>query len=180
MHLGYHGRVKGFLSILVLVVLGTARDARGEIDNPFPDSTVISPGVKLGYAFGDGGGLSFGLEVTVLKRTGADLSAIVAHGPAINVGWSRGGILYARVGWEAVSWFVGVEGGPTIVRTRDGVRVGLTVSPWIGAIVVPYYAHTFLLGGPSIRELGTYLKLPLCTGCESSGGGGDWDWDDDD
>ena len=74
----------------------------------------------------------------------------------------------------------GIEGGPTIMRTRDGVRVGLTVSPWIGAIVVPYYAHTWLLGGTSIRELGTYLKLPLCTGCEGSGGGGDWDWDDDD
>ena len=167
-------------TVIVLLVLGAAApDAHADIDNPFPDSTIISPGIKLGYAFGDRGGLSFGVELTVLKRTGADLSAIVAHGPAVNVGWSRGGIMYARVGWEAVSWFVGVEGGPTIVRGPDGVRVGLTVSPWIGAIVVPYYAHTWLFGGPSIRELGTYLKLPLCTGCESSGGGS-WDWDDDD
>jgi hypothetical protein len=167
-----------FASVLV-VVAALARDARAELDNPFPDSTVISPGVKLGYVFGDGGGWSFGVEVTVLRRTGADLSAIVAHGPAVNIGWSRGGVFYARVGWEAVSWFAGVEGGPTLVRTRDGMRVGLTVSPWIGAIVVPYYAHTWLLGDRSIREVGTYLKLPLCTGCEG-GNGGDWDWDDDD
>jgi hypothetical protein len=166
--------------LVTLVLIATSREARADLDNPFPDSTVVSPGFKLGYTFGKGGGFTSGLEVTVLWRNGPDLEAIVAHGPALNLTWRRHGAFDARLGWEAVSWFVGLELGPSLVHDANGTHVGLGISPWLGALVVPYYTYTYLFDGAPMRELGSYFKLPICTGCSGGGGGDDWDWDDDD
>jgi hypothetical protein len=164
----------------VAAVVASAPPARANIDNPFPDATVISPGVKLGYTFGDGGGFTYGAELTVLWRTGPDLAAILAHGPALNLSWN-GGSFQLRAGWEIVSWFAGIEAGPALVSDRTGTHVAVGVSPWLGALVVPYYTYTWVPASDDVRELGTYLKLPLCFSCKSSGGGFDgFDFDDDD
>jgi len=170
------------VSLVIALVPAAAGSAHADIDNPFPDSPVVSPGIKLGYTFGKGGGFTFGAEVTMLWRTGADLSAIVAHGPALNVSWTGRGSFHLRAGWEAVSWFVGIEAGPSLVRNADGTHLGFGVSPWLGALVVPYYTYTYLPDQAPMKEVGTYLKLPICTGCSSGDGstGGGWDWDDDD
>ena len=164
---------------LVLALLATPA-AASALDNPFPDATIVSPGIKLGYTFGDSGGFTFGLELSILVRTGPDLTAVLAHGPALNLSWTTHGIFQARVGWQLVSWILGLEAGPSLVTGRDGTHFALGVTPWLGGIfVVPYYTHAIVLGGSNIQELGTYLKLPICAGCESSGGGSHWgDFDD--
>lgn len=165
---------------VILTLLTTPGAARADIDNPFPDSPVITPGIKVAYTFGDGGGFSYGAEVTVMQRTGAELSAIVAHGAALNLGWSHGGTFHLRAGWQLVSWFIGVEAGPALIWRDGKARFGVGVTPWIGAIVVPYYTYTFIAGDSDLGEAGIYLKLPLCTACESAGGDDDFDFDDDD
>lgn len=139
---------------------------------------VVSPGVKLGYTFGPNGGFTYGVELSLLWRTGPDLSAVLAYGPVLNLTWATEGLFYTRLGMEAVSWFVGAEVGAAYVLDRDGSHFGIGVTPWIGTwYVVPYYTHTLVFGGESLNELGTYLKLPLCFACESSGD--DFDWDED-
>lgn len=164
---------------LALALIAVPAAARADLDNPFPDALVISPGIKLGYIFGgEGGGFTYGAELTMMWRSGADLSAIVAQGPALNISWSQGGTFQLRPGWQFVSWFIGIEAGPAIVRRDGHTHFGVGVSPWLGAIVVPYYTYTYLIGVPGIHEGGTYLKLPLCTSCE--GGGSGFDFDDDD
>lgn len=169
MHLG---------GLVVILVVATPAVAAADYDNPFLDETIVSPGVKLGWTFGDRGGLTFGVEVTVLRSAGENARLVLAHGPALNLSWSRGRF-HGRLGWEAVSWGFGLEGGPGIVRDADGTHLSLTISPWAGAFVVPYYAHTFVAGAAPVREAGLYGKLPLCVGCEGGSGDG-WDWDDDD
>ena len=67
----------------------------------------------------------------------------------------------------------------SIIRDDGQMRVGVGVSPWLGAIVVPHYTYTYVVGDDPIKEAGVYLKLPLCTGCKRSDGDG-WDFDDDD
>lgn len=161
-----------------ILVLVTAARARADLDNPFPDTTVISPGIKVAYTFGEGGGFTYGAELTVMQRTGPGLSAIVAHGAAINLGWSHGGTFHLRAGWQVVSWFAGVEAGPALIWREGRPHFGVGVTPWLGAIVVPYYTYTWIPGAPSLDEAGLYLKLPLCLACE--GGGDDFDFDDDD
>ena len=167
-------------AMLVMVLLAAPR-AAAALDNPFPDATIISLGVKLGYTFGDAGGFTFGVELSILVRTSPNLTAVLAHGPALDLSWASHGIFIARLGWQAVSWIFGIEGGPAIVTGRDGTHFSLGVTPWLGGVfVVPYYTHSFVIGGSTVQEVGTYLKLPLCPSCESGGGGGShWgDFDD--
>jgi hypothetical protein len=162
----------------VILMLGTAAGAaHADVENPLADAIVVSPGIKVGYTFGDGGGFTYGAEITVMRGTGTELSAIVAHGAALNLGWSRGGTFQLRAGWQVVSWLVGIEAGPALVWRDGQARFGAGVTPWLGAIAVPYYTYTFMPGVPDIREAGIYLKLPLCPGCE---GGNGFDDDDDD
>jgi hypothetical protein len=141
--------------------------------NPFPDHIVISPGVKVAYAFGRGGGWTWGGELTILHRTWDDLHAIVAAGPAFNFTWTPSAF-QARAGLELVSWFAGIEGGPALVSDRTGGHFGFALSPWLGGIfVVPEYTHTYVVGSADQDELGSYFKLPICPGCPGGGGGGD-------
>lgn len=164
------------LALVVALVLSLGREAAA-LDNPFPTSAVISPGIKLGYTFGDDGGFTWGFELTALFRTGPDLGVVLAHGPAFNL--TFGPVFHLRAGWEIVSWGLGLEAGPELVRGKDGSRFGFGVTPWLGAFfVAPYYTHTFVLDGEPVDEAGTYLKLPLCPGC-SGGNGGGFDFDDD-
>jgi hypothetical protein len=140
--------------------------------NPFPDITVVSPGVKAGYTFGRG--WTWGGELTVVRKTWDDLHAIVAAGPAVNFTWAPR-YFEARFGAEAVSWFAGLEGGISVVKDRAGSHVGFGISPWLGGIiVVPYYTHVFVRGSDDHSEIGSYFKLPLCFTC--SGGHGDLDF----
>jgi hypothetical protein len=147
--------------------------------NPFPDAMVISPGVKVAYTFGRGGGMTYGGELTMLFRTWDDLHAIVAAGPALNLSWTPT-TFQARAGLELVSWFAGIEGGPALVTDRRGAHFGVGVSPWLGGIfVVPELTHTYVLGAPDMTEVGVYGKLPLCPGCKVSHSGfGSLNFDD--
>jgi hypothetical protein len=167
--------ISAIAAAILILVTGT-RAAHADSDNLFADAIMVSPGIKVGYTFGDGGGFTFGAEVTVMQGTGPELSAILAHGPALNLGWSRGGTFHLRAGWQLVSWLVGIEGGPALIWRDGQARFGFGVTPWIGGIVVPYYTYTFVPGARSFDEAGMYLKLPLCPGCE----GVDGDDDDDD
>lgn len=145
------------------------------LDNPFPDATIISPGVKLGYTIGQG--FSWGIETSVLWRTGHTLNGILAHGPVLNLTWTPKNF-HARAAWEIVSWFAGIEMGPALVSGDGGTHLGFGITPWVGYwYVVPYYTHT-ILPGDDLKEIGTYFKLPLCSGCKS--GKRDFDWEDDD
>jgi hypothetical protein len=164
-----------------LLLAASPGDARA-LDNPFPeDSAIVSPGVKLGYTFGEEGGFTFGIELSVLVRTGPSLSVVLAHGPVLDLSWTWDGIFVLHAGYELASVVLGVEAGPSLVVGRGGTRFGFGVTPWLGGIVVaPYYGHTFVVGAEPLDELGSYLKLPICTGpdCGSSGGTG-FDFDDD-
>lgn len=162
-------------AILILVTATRAAHA----DNPFADGVLVSPGIKVGYTFGDDGGFSYGAEVTMLLEPGVDLPGLVMHGPALNVGWSHRGTFHLRAGWQLVSWLIGIEAGPALVWRDGQAHLGLGVTPWVGGIIIPYYTYTFIPGAANHRDVGSYLKLPLCLGCESLDGDGDGDDDDD-
>ena len=152
-----------------MLTIGGAATA---LENPFPEYAIISPGVKVAYTFGDEGGLTFGGEIATLFRNGPDAGVVLAHGPALNFGWASRGIFQLRVGYEVASWLIGVEAGPGLVTDRTGTHFAIGVTPWLGAIfAAPFYTHAFVLGGRSVDEVGTYLKLPLCFGCSGGGHG---------
>src|SRR4051794_21517464 len=98
--------VRGVALALGVAALATAGKAHA-LDNPFPEQAIVAPGVKLGYTFGQGGGFTLGGEVSMLLRNGADAGLVLAHGPAINFGWTHGGIFQFRAGYELASWSLG-------------------------------------------------------------------------
>lgn len=165
-----------FASLAALAVPASA--AALDLDNPFPAELIVSPGVKLGYTFGAQGGFNYGIEISVLTRTTPDLAAVLAYGPVFNLHWGPNDVFYARLGAEVVSWFIGAEAGVAYVSDSFGSHFGVGITPWIGSwYVVPYYTHTFVFGSTDLNEAGTYLKLPLCPACSSSGNNFDWDED---
>ena len=122
---------------------------------------------------GPNGGWTYGGELSVPIRRGEDLHAIVAVGPALNLAWTSRGTTELRLGLELVSWFVGVEAGPSLVRDRSGNHFGFGIQAWASGIrVAGEYTHVLVVGGPSLDELGVYGKLPLCFVCSGGGGGG--------
>lgn len=143
------------------------------LKNPFPDQTIISPGVKLGYTPGahhGEGGFTWGFELTIPRKTWQNLHAIVAAGPALNLSWSPQSF-QVRAGAEIVSWFAGIEGGPALVSDKRGVHVGFGIGPWVGGIfIVPYLTHTFVMNGQDETDFGSYLKLPICPSCPAGDG----------
>jgi hypothetical protein len=57
------------------------------------------------------------------------------------------------------------------VSDRSGSHFGFALSPWLGGIfVVPEYTHVYVQGSQDLDEIGTYLKLPICTVCDAGGG----------
>jgi hypothetical protein len=141
--------------------------------NPFDGYVWINPGVKLGYTFGEGGGFTYGGELSVIIPTGTEASTVLAAGPVLNLTWTHRGTFNGRLGAQIVSWLWGIEAGPALVRDRSGRHFGFGVTPWVGAIVVPYWTYTVVAGSSNLNEWGLYGKLPLCTGsnCDYSGGG---------
>jgi hypothetical protein len=128
--------------------------------------------VRLGQPGREAGGLSYGGEISLNLSTGEDEQTILAAGPV--------GTLHARLGMQIVGALWGIEAGPAaLVRDAPGTHVGFGVTPWIGAIVVPF-TDTLVAGSPDLAELGIYGKLPICTGsnCDYSGGGDGGDDDD--
>jgi hypothetical protein len=165
----------------LILLLATLAGGCGAIfdDNPMDGYVWVNPGAKVGYTFGEGGGLTYGGEISVNLSTGKDFQTILAVGPVLNLTWTRRGTFHARLGMQLAGALWGIEAGPAIVRDRGRTHVAFGVTPWLGALVVPYFTYTLVAGGPDLSELGVYGKLPICTGsnCDYSGGG---DGGDDD
>lgn len=118
----------------------------------------FSPGIKLGYAFGENGGFAFGLEgsFTVTGDYGDD----PIYGIVFDYDWS-GEVTKIHIGFEYIRHWGGVDIGPTIAWKNGQRYSGFSVIPFIGALIHPYYNYTFLNGEFDLHEVGAYFKVPI-------------------
>jgi hypothetical protein len=150
--------------ILALIAI-TASTARAQFDfsnAPF----VVSPGIKLGFASGDAGGFTVGVELSAGywdKATVLDAFGGTFIGGVIDYDVSVGGRGKLHFGAEATLGPVGVDVGPTLVFENGTTRLATTVTPFIGVMAMPYYSMTFADDQPTITEWGAYGKLPFRT-----------------
>jgi hypothetical protein len=141
------------------------------------DIVTLNPGVKLGYTFGRG--WTYGFEISVAWMT-PKLDWIIGSGAVLDFTWSRD-VFELRAGYEMYGPGYGLEIGPALVVGPQGTYPAIDVTPFLGGVFAdPYLTMSFGIGGPSRRELGTYLKLPICLhddrGCYRGGSGGhNWD-----
>src|SRR6266498_3653026 len=151
-------RRTALLSAAVAALLLSPALARA---SPF---ATVNPGITLSYTAGHG--VTYGFEVSVVWIP-ATLDELERQpfgtGIAVDVSTNFTDLFKLRVGGEIVGPFIGVEAGPALVVDRTGAHLGLSVTPWAGWYVMPYYTYTLVLGedSPNLHEFGTYLKLYL-------------------
>ena len=138
-------------SILILIILNTTS---GQTQHHY----FFSPGIKLGYTFGENGGFAFGFEgsFTVTGDYGDD----PIYGVVFDYDWS-GEINKTHIGFEYYRWLGGIDIGPTIAWKNGQRYFGFSAIPFIGVLVNPYYNYTFLNGEFGLHEIGAYLKIPI-------------------
>jgi hypothetical protein len=118
----------------------------------------FSPGIKLGYAFGENGGFAFGFEGSYIVTGNYGDDPI--YGVVLDYDWS-GEIEKFHIGIEYIRHLAGVDLGPTIAW-KDGNRyLGFSVIPFVGVLINPYYNYTFLNGEFDLQEVGAYVKVPI-------------------
>ncbi len=119
----------------------------------------LNPGFKLGYTFGEHGGFTGGLEVSVTTNFNDNSSAVLG-GAVLGVDfckdWTR-----LHVGIEASAIGVGCDIGPSLLFRNDSVSVGFSFIPFIGIIAYPFYNFSYFDNGFETHEVGSYFKLPV-------------------
>ncbi len=120
----------------------------------------VNPGIKLGYTFGEGGGFTWGVE---LSYTLTDLE-YSSHGVVLDLDFTPT-FTKLHVGGQISYLFVGGEIGPTLLfdRTKGTHHFGVTATPFVGALLMPYVSGTYLVDRDPIFEAGAYGKLPMPT-----------------
>ncbi len=133
--------------VFLFILLGLAASASAQ--------TFISPGVKIGYVFGEKGGLVTGVELSVVKWTTGSYRGIVLALDAIN------DVTSYHIGAELGQGPVGVCIGPVIRSGKGATDVGLRVTPYGGLLLIPYYNFQLFRGWQTTQDIGAYVKLPF-------------------
>jgi hypothetical protein len=117
--------------------------------------TFINPGVKLGYRFGENGGLAAGFEISATRWTPSGYLGLL-----LSVDHS-GKTLRTHLGFEGGRGLLGLAIGPTIAFRDKTLDYGFNVTPYAGFVIIPYYNFMFLRSFPSEHEVGSFIKFPI-------------------
>ncbi|MBK7103791.1 MAG: hypothetical protein IPH62_00705 [Ignavibacteriae bacterium] len=120
---------------------------------------IISPGIKLGYAFGENGGFVYGFEVSYIS---VDQDRIWNYGSVLSYDIGRN-YQKLHIGIEGFLYFGGVDFGPTLLLERENIYYGYSITPFLGLLIYPYFTYSKIwnLDENTIYELGGYGKIPL-------------------
>ena len=118
----------------------------------------INPGLKFGYAFGEGGGFVFGAEISFVAwplndsslHLGAVISAEISDHFSI---YHFGGEFGAAIG--------GFDIGPSIIKMKGESNLGIGTTIYSGFVLMPFFNYTRINSDYHISQIGSYLKFPL-------------------
>jgi hypothetical protein len=114
-----------------------------------------SVGPKIGYTFGDNGGLTGGVEVSYFPQNFS--SYIYGYTLDINF-WPK----HVSVHFGIETWLIlGVDVGPTFFFSKNGFNPGLSIIAWDGLILYPYYELGIPFNGEFYNSVGGYVKFPV-------------------
>lgn len=116
--------------------------------------TFLNIGIKLGYTLGNNGGFTYGFEVSYTKFY---TPCIV--GTVFDIDFLEKMTKY-HLGLEATSIITaGLCIGPTLIVEEGTKDIGLSIIPYGGILLYPYFNYTIRFSKPSLFEVGTYIKL---------------------
>jgi len=139
------------ISIIAIISIGHSQ--------PINHFYFINPGVKVGYAFGENGGFTYGFELSYVRTGPTWLEK--KYGVVLNVDWIKDLTKY-HLGVEYIGGaLLGGEFGPSILIQNGEIDYGVQATPFLLFFLIPYYSHTFVLNGIDINEIGSFVKLPF-------------------
>ena len=126
--------------------------------NSFAQNDIyINPGIKLGYMFGEKGGIVFGFELSITKL---DNNRGFVWGYVFDYDMTKK-IKRIHLGIEAYRMLLGLDIGPTFAWVEGERYLGFSFIPYGGAILYPYYNYTLLFPNITYQEIGSYIKFTL-------------------
>ena len=143
------------LMILLLFLIPALLHAQTEI--------ILSPGIRVGHASGVNGGVTLGIDMSLVAHVGYAMTAGITlqADHSRSDGWSR-----THVGAQvahmpgAFPYSYGMEIGPSWITDERGTHLGLTANAFTGALIYPSLGATFY-DGKVMAESGLYIKLPI-------------------
>ena len=120
----------------------------------------INPGFKIGYAFGNNGGFTYGAEISfvmIKKELNSD-----SHHYGFVVDYDCiGNVTKLHFGLEYSYLLIGLDIGPTFGWKEEQGFTGFSIIPYTGIFAFPHYNFTYLGEGMIFHEFGSYFKLPI-------------------
>ena len=117
------------------------------------DSYYLNPGFKIGHTFGESGGFTIGIEVsyTIVEDR--------LYGVLASIDYCRSADRFrCHLGAE----YLVVAMGPTLIVEDGALDLGLNITPYAGAVVIPYANYTLRFSNRhDLFELGSFLKFPI-------------------
>jgi hypothetical protein len=125
------------------------------------EHTFLSPGFRIGYRFGEQGGMAAGPEVSITSWNRRNY-----FGALISVD-NIGKRIRVHVAFETGVGYFGGSIGPTFAFGGGSPPdYGFKVTPYAGFLLIPYYSFLYMRNAPSEHEVGSFIKLPLRIGGE--------------
>ncbi len=119
------------------------------------NSGLFSPGIKLGYAFGDHGGFIFGIELSYVFG----VANYIGSGPVLNIDYFNK-TLKIHLNAEVVSIVGGIAAGPTLVLKHGNWYWGYNFCLFAGLQYYLFFNYTNIYNF-KFEEVGAFLKYPL-------------------
>lgn len=130
------------------------------------DKIIVSPGVKLGYAFGEKGGFVLGFEISIVRDPGSYTSNNI-YGAVLSFERMKSEYRF-HIGaqmnfskYEGAWKLLGLEIGPTYILRDTNNALGINVTPYFGGFIIPYYRLLIVPQEYIQHEVGSFIKLPL-------------------
>jgi|JI8StandDraft_1071087.scaffolds.fasta_scaffold60375_1 hypothetical protein len=119
----------------------------------------INPGVKFGYSFGEKGGFTYGVQLSITSTFSSSFSPF--WGGIVFNAYKCNGRKSVHFGAQASYWGFGMEAGPTYLYENGSSHSGYSIIPFGGLIIIPYYNYTkFETDSLTSHEVGSYIKIP--------------------
>lgn len=137
--------------IIVVVIFCSSLFAQSKI--------FVCPGIKLGFCFGEFTEWNIGAELSIVMlpnhSNNEERYGIVLNYDKVD------DMKRFHIGLEYIKGYYGIDIGPTFGWNENEQYYGMSIIPFGGLFVLPFYNFTYLSNNIIIHEVGTYLKLAI-------------------
>ncbi|MDP2366474.1 MAG: hypothetical protein Q8M94_22195 [Ignavibacteria bacterium] len=120
---------------------------------------AISPGVKIGLAFGEEAQFIYGYELSFVVY---NLFPTENRRYGVVLDYDRiGEVKRLHIGFEYMYRSFGVDIGPSFAWKKSKFHYGFSIIPFGGTYILPYINYTHIKGIDDHFDTGTYIKIPF-------------------